>query len=125
LIVAAVASGYTNTFFSTIPPTIPVAISCTSFPKDFTPYGGTDEVGFTNRELIAQVQRSTNHPKIIYGDWGTTRPRSYAHASQPKNRIDYPTDNAWLIARDDDESVDFKTAATRITGSSQWSGDLG
>ncbi|MDB5587869.1 MAG: hypothetical protein JWP26_2839 [Devosia sp.] len=125
LLMAAVASGYTNTFFATIPQTIPVAISCTSFPKDFTSYNGTDEVGFTNRDLIAQVQRSTNHPRIIYGDWGTTRPRSYGHASQPKNRIDYPTDNSWIFARDDDQSVDFQTAAARITNSDQWSGDLG
>lgn len=125
LLVAAVASGYTNTFFSAIPPTIPVGISCTSFPKDFTPYDGTEEEIFTNRELVAQVQRATNRPRIVYGDWGTTRPRSYGHASQPKNRIDYPTDRSWVFARDQDESVDFQTAAERITGSAHWSGDLG
>lgn len=125
LLAAAVASGYTNSFFSTLPPEVPVAISCTSFPKDFTLYEGTVEVGFTNRELVAEVQRSTNHPKIIYGDWGTTKPRSYGHSSPPKNRIDYPTDNAWVFARDQDENVDFQTAAGRITSSNSWSGDLG
>lgn len=123
--VAATAIGYTETFFSTIPSTIPVAISCTSFPKDFTCYDGTEEEGFSNRELLAQVQRATNHPRIVYGDWGTTRPRSYGHASQPKNRIDYPTDRSWVFARDQDESVDFKTAAARITRSGHWSGVLG
>ena len=124
LLVAAVASGYTNTFFSAIPPAIPIAISCTSFPKDFTQFDGTEE-GFSNRALIAQVQRTTNHPRIIYGDWGTTRPRSYGHGSQPKNRIDYPTDNSWIFARDQYESVDFRTAAARITDSGYWAGDLG
>ncbi|XSG82495.1 MAG: beta family protein [Methyloligella sp. ZOD6] len=125
LLVAAVVTGYTDTLFSAIPPAIPVAISCTSFPKDFTPYDGIEEEGFSNRALIAQVRRTTNHPRIIYGDWGTTRPRSYKHASPPKNRIDYPTDNSWIIARDQDESVDFQTAAARITNSDYWSGDLG
>ena len=125
LIVAAAASGYTNSYFSTIPPEIPVAISCTSFPKDFTLYDGTDEVSFSNRDLIAQVRQTTNHPRIIYGDWGTTRPRSYGHASQPKNRIDYPTDSSWIFSRDQDESVDFATAAARITNSDHWSGILG
>lgn len=125
ILVGAVASGYTNSFFSTIPPEIPVAVSCTSFPKNFTSFDGAPSVGFSNRELITQVQQATNHPRIVYGDWGTTRPRSYGHASQPKNRIDYPTDRAWVFARDQDESVDFPTAAARITNSEYWSGDLG
>lgn len=125
LLMAAVAIGYTKSFFSKIPPTVPIAISCTSFPKDFSRYDGTEEVAFANRKMIAQVQRETNYPKIIYGDWGTTRPRSYDRASQPKKRIDYPTDNTWVIARDKDEDVDFQTAATRIINSGRWSGDLG
>ena len=125
LLVAAVASGYTNSFFSTLPAEVPVAISCTSFPTDFTPYEGTVEVDFTNRDLVAEVQRATNHPRIVYGDWGTTRPRSYGHSSPPKNRIDYPTGNSWIFARDQDGNVDFQTAANRITGSNFWSGDLG
>lgn len=125
LLMAAVAIGYTKSFFSKIPQSVPIAISCTSFPKDFTRYDGTEEVAFANREMIAQIQRETNHPKIIYGDWGTTRPRSYDHASQPKNRIDYPTDNTWILARDKDESVDFQSAAKRIKESGKWSGKLG
>ncbi len=125
LLVAAVVSGYTNTIFSMIPRIIPIAISCTSFPRDFTRYDGAGEQVFSNRELIAQVQRTTNHPKIIYGDWGSTRPRSYGRASPPKNRIDYPTDNSWVFVRDRDKSVDFQTAAARITDSEFWSGELG
>ena len=125
LLAAAAASSYTNTLLSAIPPIIPIAISCTSFPEDFTRYDGTQEETFTNRELVSQVQRATNRPRIVYGDWGTTRPRSYGRASQPKNRIDYPTDNSWIFARDRVESVDFQTAAARITGSEHWSGNLG
>ncbi len=68
LLVAALASGYTNSFFRTTPPEVPVVISCTSFPKDFTLFDGTDVHGFTNRDLLAQVQQATNHPRIIYGD---------------------------------------------------------
>lgn len=123
--VAAIASGYTRTFFSNIPAEVPVAVSCTSFPTDFTPYDGLSEVIFTNRDLMSQVQRSTNHPKIIYGDWGSTRPRSYAHASQPKNRIDFPADRSWLFARDQDKSVSLQDAARRIVASDRWTGDLG
>lgn len=123
--VAAVASGYTRTFFANIPAEVPVAVSCTSFPNDFTPYDGLSEVAFSNRDLIAQVQRATNHPKIVYGDWGSTRPRSYGHASTPKNRIDFPSDRSWLFSRDQAQSVDFQAAARRIVRSPRWTGDLG
>ena len=123
--VAAVASGYANTFFGVVPPTIPVAISCTSFPKDFTVYDGTSVCNFSNRQLIALIRQGTNHPTIVYGDWGTTKPRSYGHASRPKNRIDYPSDVAWIIARDNGDEIDFPVAASRIVGSGAWSGSLG
>ncbi|MFS8182956.1 beta family protein [Pseudovibrio denitrificans] len=125
LIVAALAIGYTNGFLGAVPAEIPIAISCTSFPKSFTEFDGTDAIRFTNRDLIAQVQRGTNHPRIIYGDWGTTKPRSYGHASQPKNRIDYPADTSWIIARNKDEEVSFQVAAQRIVESDEWSGSLG
>jgi len=81
--------------------------------------------GFSNRALIAQVKRTTNHPNIVYGGWGTTRPRSYGHSKQPKNRIDYPTDGSWVFARDKEENVAFQAAAARITGSEYWSGNFG
>lgn len=125
MLVAAIASGYVSTFFSQVPSAIPIAISCTSFPNDFTPYDGLQEEAFSNRELIAQVRRGTNRQRIIYGDWGSTKPRSNRRASPPKNRIDYPTNNSWVFARDQDDSVDFQIAAARITESNYWSGDLG
>lgn len=123
--VAALASGYASTFFSAIPSQVPIAISCTSFPKDFTVFDGAIDLPFTNRELIAQVQQITNHPRIIYGDWGSTRPRSYGHASQPKNRIDFPTNRSWIFARNNGEEVSFPVAALRIVNSQDWTGDLG
>ncbi|OLF81608.1 hypothetical protein AWH62_02765 [Maricaulis sp. W15] len=125
LLLAALASGYTNSFFGTTPPEVPIAISCTSYPKDFTVFDGTKTCRFTNRDLLDQVQKATNHPKIIYGDWGTTKPRTYGHASRPKNRIDYPADNSWVIARDQTDEVSFQDAAQRILKSEHWSGNLG
>ncbi len=124
LLVAAEASGCTNSFFSAIPAEVPVVVSCTSFPTDFTSFDGIDVLGFTNRDLVAQVQQTTNL-RVVYGDWGTTRPRRYGHASPPRNRIDYPTDISWVFARNQDNSVDFQEAAQRIVGSPHWSGRLG
>ncbi len=123
--VAALASGLTNSFFSAIPAEIPVAVSCTSFPKDFTVYDGTGVCAFTNRDLIDNVRKATNRPKFIYADWGSAKPRNYGYANAPKNRIDYPTDSSWVIARDQDDDVSFQEAAQRITNSPYWSGNLG
>ncbi|MCY4152728.1 MAG: hypothetical protein OXE94_10910 [Aestuariivita sp.] len=125
LLVAALSSGYTNSFFGATSPEVPIAISCTSFPKDFTLFDGKDVCGFTNRDLLAQVQQATNRPRIIYGDWGSTKPRSYGHARQPKNRIDYPTATEWILARDKDDDVSFQVAAQRILDSGYWVGNLG
>jgi hypothetical protein len=125
LLVAAVASGYTNSFFTAVPPEVPIAISCTSFPVDFTVFDGTEVCKFTNRQLLAQVQQTTNHPRIIYGDWGSTKPRSYGHSSRPKNRIDYPANTSWVIARNQDDNISFQDAADRILKCDYWSGNLG
>lgn len=125
LLLAAFASNYTKPFIAEIPQEVAVAVSCTSFPKDFTPFDGIVAWSFTNRDLIAQVRKTTNHPKIIFADWGTTKPRSYGHASAPKNRIDYPSDALWLIARDKDDQLAFQAAAQRIIESPHWSGNLG
>ncbi|MCA3486623.1 MAG: beta family protein [Rhodobacter sp.] len=126
LVIAPLAAGYIKSFFAGIPPEIPIAVCCTTFPSDFTVFDGIDELGFSNRDLLAQIKRATNHPRIIYSDWGSTKPRAYGHASAPKNRIDYPTDNGWVIARDNDDPVSFQAAAKRIIEKSKkWSGGLG
>ncbi|WP_312530119.1 beta family protein [Paracoccus sp. (in: a-proteobacteria)] len=124
--VAPMAAGYITGFLKGIPAEIPIAVCCTTFPSDFTPFDGVEERSFSNRELMAQIRQATNHPRIVYGDWGSTKPRSYGHASTPKNRIDYPTDNGWVIARDKDDPVSFQTAAKRIIEKSRkWTGGLG
>jgi hypothetical protein len=124
--VAPLAAGYITSFFSGIPPEIPIAVCCTTFPSDFTVFDGIEELSFSNRELLAQIRQATNHPRMIYADWGSTKPRAYGHASAPKNRIDYPTDKGWVIARDNDDLVSFQTAAKRIIAAKEkWTGGLG
>jgi len=123
--VAPLAVGYITGFFNGVPPEIPIAVCCTTFPSDFTVFDGIEELPFSNRDLLAQIKQATNHPRIVYGDWGSTKPRTYGHASAPKNRIDYPTENGWIIARDNDDPVSFQTAAKRITLNPKWNGKLG
>ncbi len=118
------ASSYINGTLSMLPAEIPICVSCTSFPSDFTSIDGLEVLGFNNRELISQIQRATNR-SIIYGDWGSTKPRSYGHASTPKQRIDYPADDGWVVARGQVTPMTFNQAARRIVASDFWSGNLG
>ncbi|MDE2738287.1 MAG: beta family protein [Paracoccaceae bacterium] len=120
------AAGFISGFFQDFSPEIPITVSCTSFPKDFTRFNtGTSIEEFTNRKLISEIRKNTNHPKIIYSDWGTTRPRSYQGGGTPKNRIDFPTENSWIIAREGDHNESFHELAKNITTNSKWLGNLG
>jgi hypothetical protein len=108
--------------------TVPIVVSCTSMPKIFTDFdGGITTVPFTNRSLVDQIRRRrSNRTSIIYGDWGSTRPREPAgFANRPLDRVDYPTDVAWQIARNKSNNWDFRLAAQAIMSRPDWDGNLG
>ena len=106
---------------------IPAILSCTSIPKLFTEFSGITTMPFSNRQLIEEISRRTNRISVVYGDWGSTRPREIGgYASRPLNRIDYPTESAWCIARNKEEEWNFKIAASElIRNSGVWDGNLG
>lgn len=107
---------------------IPIVVSCTSMPKMYSNMAGITEYGFTNRQLVDQVaRRFSNRTSIVYGDWGSTRPReATGFANRPYDRIDYPTGDAWYIARDRDNGWTFDLAANQIIkNSGVWDGNLG
>ncbi|MEP2891373.1 beta family protein [Tateyamaria sp.] len=106
--------------------TVPVVASCTSMPKSFSQFNNGSQVNFNNRQLVAQVQSATNRGSVIYGDWGSTRPREQSggggHFIPP--RIDYPTDNSWWIYRNADVPWTFQQAARALVeGGDVWDGD--
>lgn len=106
---------------------VPIVLSCTSMPKMFSTFSGITQVPFTNRQLVDQISRRSNRATVVYGDWGSTRPREPGgFANRPLDRIDYPTDNSWFIARNKDEEWDFEAAAEEIIENSDiWDGNLG
>lgn len=121
-------SGVISASFATIDATVPIVLSCTSIPKMFTPYNDTRPtvVPFTNRQLVEQVGRQSNRSRVVYGDWGSTRPREPGgFANRPIDRIDYPTDTSWLISRNKEDEWDFRDAALSLVGSAGWDGNLG
>jgi hypothetical protein len=111
----------------TIDANVPIILSCTSMPRMFTEFdGGITRVPFSNRVLIDQIrQRRANRTRIVYGDWGSTKPREPASfASRPLDRVDYPTRDAWDIARNKTGGWGFQKAASAIVSSGDWDGNL-
>jgi hypothetical protein len=104
---------------------IPVVVSCTSMPKQYHVMSGIVEVPFSNHQLLTQLRKSTNREVILYGDWGSTKPRDDGFGRTPLPRIDYPSNDAWYIARDKDKNWDYSDAATAIVKSDAWDGSLG
>lgn len=108
---------------------IPIVLSCTSMPKMFTNFdGGINRISFSNHQLVDQIRRARGNrrSRIIYGDWGSTRPREPAgFASRPIDRIDYPTEQSWSIARNKEDEWEFEEAAAAIIASPEWDGNLG
>ena len=108
--------------------TVPIVISCTSVPKMFTAFSSDDPVAvvFNNRQLLDHVTRNSNRAHVIYGDWGSTRPRDIGgYANRPLDRVDYPTEGAWHIARNKEKGWGFKDAALAIVDIPEWNGNLG
>lgn len=105
---------------------VPVVLSCTSIPKMFSTFSGVSPVPFSNRQLVDQIKRRSNRTRVIYGDWGSTRPRDESgFAHRPLDRIDYPMNGAWYIVRNKDEEWNFEVAATElIKNSGVWDGNL-
>lgn len=130
LTLSAQFSGIITNGLGAIDATVPIVLSCTSMPKVFSTYSSPSPtpVPFNNRQLVSQIaQQSNRAPATIkYGDWGSTRPReSGGFANRPLDRVDYPTDQIWYIARNKEAEWDFRDAARVIIASPHWDGSLG
>lgn len=107
---------------------VPIVVSCTSMPKEFDSMSGVTKVQFLNRNLFNNLShRFSNRSRLVYGDWGSTRPREPKDITNPPlDRVDYPTTDAWWIARNKGEKWSFQDAARRIVNRADvWSGHLG
>lgn len=126
LTLAARFSGLIGGVLGEVDADVPIVVSCTSMPKEFQDYEGCVSVPFSNRKLVAQIARDHNRRLVVYGDWGSTRPREASgHRQRPLDRIDYPIDEAWIIARNRIEAWNFQHAAEEVVKrSNYWDGEL-
>lgn len=115
-----------STYLSKLNSEIPIVVSCTSMPVEFARISGVKRVQFSNHELLDNIARRHNQIRFVYGDWASTRPRTTPGiASKPYDRIDYPTRDAWFIARNKEQSWKFQQAAMEIVNNTNiWDGRL-
>ncbi|NTJ41672.1 hypothetical protein G6L28_03535 [Agrobacterium larrymoorei] len=99
---------------------IPLVVSYTTIPKGFAEVEGAEFEAFDNRQCISELVQLTNRQRIIYGDWGSTRPRERGIASRPKPRIDLALRDGWLSARNKPEDWDYDDAANQVLSNPRW-----
>ena len=125
LTVYAAAHGLLTGELSHLNADIPMVVSCTSMLKGFTEIEGFEECAFSNHKLLDQLRVSADGRALLYGDWGSTRPREDSFGQAPHPRIDYATEEAWYFTRNRAEGWDYRRAAEVMINSRAWDGGLG
>lgn len=107
-------------------PQVPVVLSATSYPRDFSRFKGIHLLDIGMRQVYGNIRRNdplSNEIRLIYGDWATTRPRERRGGGEPVPRIDYPKSNKWIVARRKNE-WDYLDAAKAVRDSGEWDSEL-
>ncbi|MCY4549264.1 MAG: beta family protein [Defluviicoccus sp.] len=104
---------------------IPIVVSCTSMPKGFSHIVGVEDTPFSNHQLLDDLRRDTNRDNLLFGDWGSTRPREDSFGQAPFPRIDYATNDSWHFSRNRDGNWGYREAARAIIERPVWDGELG
>ena len=113
-----------DTELSLVNVSIPIILSFTTIPKDYSQIEDLEEIFFKNNNVVQEFRRDTNR-NIVLGDWASTKPREYGFGSTPLPRIDYPLIDSWIIARNKEEEWTYQDAAQTIVESNYWNGKLG
>ena len=101
-------------------PGAPIVVASTNFPREFSQVEGLVQKTIQSRRVFATLRQALNQPVLVYGDWGSTKPRSYDRSGPPLPRIDYATRSDWVIARSKDQTWSYATAAQRLVKSDFW-----
>lgn len=101
-----------------------IVIAGSSFPQSFSGLGERFITPAIERALFAEVRRQVNYPRLIYGDWGSTRPPSDPVPMRNIPRIDTARADDWVSWRsEDDES--YVDIAERAVKDAAWDGKIG
>lgn len=103
---------------------VPIVLSSSNFPAEFSNIEGVQTRTIGSRTVFNAVRQATNQPLLVYGDWGSTKPRKYERSGTPLPRIDYATRNNWAIARNKAEQWTYADAASHMMQSQHWRSGL-
>lgn len=120
LLLAGKVSGLVESELSAISADVRIVVSATSIRTAFTDVEGTKTDAFNNRQLLAALARKHNSRQFVYGDWGSTRPRTYERASAPLPRVDYPLRDSWMFARNKSKGWGYEQSAKAVLNSPEW-----
>jgi hypothetical protein len=106
-------------------PEIPVTVSGSSFPDQFSKCGVGESISINERIVFSNLFRRHNAALLIYGDWGSTRPPSSGGGGNPiPPRIDLPSASDWKIYRFPVDQGGYRLAAIEASKSENWNNDL-
>lgn len=96
-----------------------IVVAASSFPNSFKSKA-RDEIAVDERVIFDNLVRRHNAIRIIYGDWGSTRPpQDPMPMGGIPPRIDLPIGRQWVSFRKNGEE-DFKKIATRVVKDNAW-----
>lgn len=127
LLLEASFSGLIRHIGSSLQARVPIVISCTSIPEDYSKIEGVDTIAFNNRQLISNLQKADNSVELVYGDWASTRPRRpTGPMNAPRPRIDYPIKDSWIISRlVNRDNGTYKSVAHELSQTQAWKDNFG
>lgn len=101
---------------------IELVVAGSSFPDSFAGMGGSSTFPIRERQLFQNVRQNINRGRLVYGDWGSTRPPTDPVPMANVPRIDIATGNNWPSWRSED-GEDYHDVAERVIADPIWSGD--
>jgi hypothetical protein len=105
-------------------PDIKIVVCGSSFTDTFTSYGQYGEELVQERPLFGSLVRRHNAARLIYGDWGSSRPHGSDGGGPGYPRIDLPLSNRWAFFRSHAIDGNFRPIAAQATNSPLWDKDL-
>lgn len=99
-----------------------IVVAGSSFPDAFAGMGGHATFQVNERILFQNVRQNINRGRLVYGDWGSTRPPTDPIPMTNVPRIDTATSVTWPSWRSED-GEGYQDVAERVVSDPLWSGD--
>lgn len=99
-----------------------IVIAGSSFPNSFSEFDDfAESKSIDARVIYRNLARKYGNYNFFYGDWASTKPRSYdGGGGTPLPRIDFPTPSSWIIARSKENGWGFQEAAEKVLRLPEW-----